>query len=429
MNEEIGRLEDLEEDARALLIGVYFSTKEKDISYRHLDELELLGDTFGFQTVEKSSFPIKRIESSTYLGKGKIEYLIDYCKENKIDIVVFDEEISPHQQRNLEKSLKITVIDRTELILGVFAKHAKTKESKIQIDLAEFRYQLPRLKRMWTHLSRQRTGGGKGGYLKGEGERQIEIDKRILKRKISKLSKELVEIKKQRELQRSLRKKNNIPTFAIIGYTNAGKSTLLKALTDADVLIEDKLFATLDTTTKKYKLPNGQDILLIDTVGFIRKLPHMLVAAFKSTLEEASLADILLHVVDTTDNDVEEHIDATFQVLKELDADKLPMINCLNKIDEDNTTVINKLKIKLSKTVLISAKTKKGFSTLEEMMEKQIAKLRKIVSLKIPQSYYSLACELMREGKVISCDYEENDILLKIEIPSTLENKVERFII
>ena len=313
------------EEKRALLISAYMGSDQKLVCEDHLNELELLAQTFGIKVAAKEPCAIRKYDASTFLTKGKVEELVRRSDELKVDMVVLDDEITPAQQRNLEAMFKKPVMDRTEIILGVFAQRAQTKEARLQIELAKIRYEAPRLKRLWTHLSRQQgTGGsgGSGGYLKGEGEKQIEIDRRILKRKIDLLKKEIEEVRAYRDIQRSARERTEIPVFAIIGYTNAGKSTLLNALTDANVLVEDKLFATLDTTTRKFTLANNQDILLIDTVGFIRKLPHLLVAAFKSTLEEALEADILLHLVDVSHPMAEEQAAASCDVLKELNASK-----------------------------------------------------------------------------------------------------------
>ncbi len=422
-----GRLHDLhQEEKKALLVGTY--RKDKEICILQLDELENLGDTFGLQTVLKLPCPLRAIDAGTFLGRGKVEEIARIAKEYRADLVIFDDEISPQQQRNLEKILECVVIDRTELILGVFAQRAQTREAKIQVELATFRYQMPRLKRLWTHLHRQRSGGASGGAaVKGEGEKQIEIDRRIIRKQIEKLQNELETVKKQRQTQRRLRERTRIPTFAIIGYTNAGKSTLLKALTDADVLVEDQLFATLDPTTRKFVLPNRQAILLIDTVGFIRKIPHQLVAAFRSTLEEAVRADILLHLIDVSNPHAEMQAEATFEVLKELKAMQRPIITCLNKVDKDRSRV-SWMRIKYPKTVEISALNRIGFDELMEMMIQEISRLRKVVKLRVPQSHYALVSEIQKEGKVISCEYEENDILLQIEIPHHLERKVFHFI-
>jgi len=282
-----GRLNDLVKvNKKALLVGTYEQSKESCIQL--LDELESLGDTFGIATALKLSCPLRSIDSGTFLGSGKVEEIKALAKEHDCDVVIFDDELSPQQQRNLEKIIERIVVDRTELILGVFAQRAQTSEAKIQIELANYRYQMPRLRGLWTHLHRQRSGGSGGGAVKGEGEKQIEIDRRIIRHQIDRLQQELKRVRKQRQTQRALREKTGIAVFAIIGYTNVGKSTLLRSLTDAEVLVEDKLFATLDPTTRRFVLPNKQSVLLIDTVGFIRKIPHQLIAAFKSTLERLS---------------------------------------------------------------------------------------------------------------------------------------------
>ncbi len=426
-----GRLVELGSTKRAILIGVYFSQKEKDICLEHLEELENLGDTYGLTTIHKIAVPLKKYDSSTFIGSGKVVEIAQLALDEDIDVIVFDDEISPHQQRNLENEIKKIVIDRAELIIGVFAQRAKTKEAKLQVDLARLKYQMPRLKRLWTHLERQRGGGGGSGgsgYMKGMGESQIEVDKRLIKSRIAVLQKSLEEVKKQREVQRKARKKSNIPSFAIVGYTNAGKSTLMNALTEAGVFVEDKLFATLDTTTRKYTLPNRQEIVIIDTVGFIRKLPHTLIAAFKSTLEEAVDADILLHLIDVSNPHAVEQAKATIEVLKELEAEERPMINCLNKVDQcQNETLIEFFRIEYPKTVKISALKRTGFEELLEKMTHELSSLRRHVKLKIPQSYYALVSQIIKEGRVISCDYQENDILLEVEIPKALEKKIAMF--
>ncbi|NGX40275.1 MAG: GTPase HflX [Candidatus Anoxychlamydiales bacterium] len=423
------RLLEIEKNKNALLVGAYKSNKEKNIRLEHLEELKSLATTFGLQTIEKMLVHIRKIETSTYIGSGKVEEIRDLCEEKNIDIVIFDIDIAPHQQRNLEREIKKTTIDRTELILGVFAIHARSNESKLQVKLAQFKYEMPRLKRMWTHLSRQRTGGKSGGYLKGAGEKQIEIDRQIIKKKISDLQKDIDKIKEQRELQRKKRKKIQIPSFAIIGYTNSGKSTLMNALTDAKVLVEDKLFATLDTTTRKYTLPNQQQVVVTDTVGFIRKLPHTLIAAFKSTLEEAISSDILIHLVDVSNENAKVMAEASIEVLKELKADEKPIITCLNKIDEIyDQSFITYFKLNYPKTVIISALKKEGFEDLMDKMIGEISNLRKIIKLKIPQSYYKLVSEIIKEGRIISLSYEENDILIEAEIPKMLQKKLEMFI-
>jgi GTP-binding protein HflX len=424
-HEELPELKDLK---NALLVGVYRSGEEKKDCEDYLAELERLCQTFGLHTVGKVSCPIKKLDAGTYLGTGKLDELCQMAQEKNADVIIFDDEISPHQQRNLEKIFGKAVIDRTELIIEVFAQRAQTREARLQIELAQVRYQLPRLKRLWTHLSRQSAGGG--AYLKGEGEKQIEIDRRLLKKRVDRLKKEIEEVVAHRQMQRTLRKRTGIPTFAIVGYTNAGKSTLLNALTQADVLVEDKLFATLDTTTRKFLLPNRQEILLIDTVGFIRKIPHSLVAAFKSTLEEAVHTDVLLHLVDISHPMAEEQAESTMKVLEELGAKGCPIITVLNKSDQcKNPTMFYRFRVKYPKTVQICALDGTGFDLLLEQMMKEISLLRKVVKLRIPQSDYGLVSELMREGRVVHSDYEENDVVIEVEIPLRLESKVEPFLI
>ncbi|NGX48203.1 MAG: GTPase HflX [Chlamydiae bacterium] len=419
--------EEVKDFKMAMLIAFYLKADEKDFSEESIDELERLAETYGLETVAKIPVPLRQITSSTIIGKGKLQELFAVAEEYSADVIIFDEEITPQQQRNLEKIFKRPVLDRTELILEVFAKRAQTKEARLQIELAKIRYEMPRLKRLWTHLSRQVSGGG--GYLRGAGEKQIELDRRMLRNRENRLQKEISQVRAHRSTQRRARQRTGIPSFAIVGYTNVGKSTLLKALTQAEVLIEDKLFATLDTTTRKFSLPNNQEILLIDTVGFIRKIPHALIAAFKSTLEEAIHTDVLLHLVDTSNPNALEQAEATIEVLKELGVQEQPIITVLNKIDENqDKKMLQKLRVTYPHTVQISALEKRGFPQLLEKMIKAIKALRKKVHLIIPQTHYALVSELMREGKVISVEYEENDVVMDVEIPIRIEHKVEPFI-
>jgi GTP-binding protein HflX len=411
----------------AFLIGCYTTPSDLMLCKEHLDELESLSDTYGFQVISKNPCPLRKIEVSTYLGKGKIEELVFLAEDLRVDVVIFDDEISPNQQRQLEKLFKRPVIDRTELILEIFSDRAQTREAKLQIELAKSQYQLPRLKRLWTHLSRQVASGK--GFLKGAGEKQIELDRRMIRTRITQLKKEIEEVRHQRQVQRHARLRSGIPTFAIIGYTNVGKSTLLHALTEADVLIEDQLFATLDTTTRKFTLPNHQDILLVDTVGFIRKIPHTLVAAFKSTLEEAMHTDILLHLVDINHPLAEEHAESTYEVLKELGAENKPMITVLNKVDlVENPRSLGSFKLKYPRVVGISALNQTGFEDLMRTMMEVIQKLRKVVRLRVPQEKYAIISRLMDQGRVIHQEFEENDILIEMEIPTHLAYQIEPFI-
>lgn len=440
MSSEIGGLSGLhqtseKEPLKAFLVSVYKGgATQKPISQEHLQELSLLAETYGVEVLHKETCAIRRYDAATYVTEGKLQELIDKAKEYHVNLVIFDDEIAPSQQRNLEKAFGVPVIDRTELILGVFAQRAQTKEARLQIELAQVKYEAPRLKRLWTHLSRQKGtagssgGGGGGGYTKGEGEKQIEIDRRILKRKIDQLQNEIEEVKSHRETQRSSRQRSQIPVFALIGYTNVGKSTLLNALTNAGVFVEDKLFATLDTTTRKFTMMNGQEILLIDTVGFIRKLPHLVVAAFKSTLEEAFEADILLHLVDVSHPMAEEQAETTFEVLRELNSESKPVITVLNKIDLcSDHQMINRMRLKYPRTVQISALNKTGFEDLQNAMVEELSKQRKVLNLRIPQSEYAVVTEITRIGHVIKQDYEDNDVLLQIELPAGLAERMKKY--
>ncbi len=403
----------------ALLIGCYDRSLSLDLCRQHLDELEALATTYGLRTLFKAPCPLRSVHPATYLGKGKVAELAELAAHLQADVILFDDEISPNQQRELEKLFCRPIIDRTELILEIFSQHARTKEAKLQIELAQSQYQLPRLKRLWTHLSRQSAGGK--GFLKGAGERQIEIDRRLVRRRISQLQKELKEVRAHRAVQRQARLRSELPTFSLVGYTNVGKSTLLHALTEADVLIENKLFATLDTKAKKYTLPNSQEIVLVDTVGFIRKLPHTLIEAFRSTLEEARYTDILIHLIDVNHPLAMEHAASTYEVLRTLEIDDKPIMTVLNKVDLlESRAVITRFKLKYPCVVPLSATTRTGFSELIEAMTGAISSLRTRLQLRIPQKEYAVVAKLMEQGHIIARDYEGADILLDVELPTSL---------
>lgn len=417
------------EQKKALLVSVYLGAEPLEVCLEHLQELSFLCETCGLHVQAKVPCHIRKFEASTFVTSGKLEELFILAKEHEVDLVVFDDEIAPSQQRNLEKFFGIPVIDRTEVILSVFAQRAQTKEARLQVELAQTQYQAPRLKNLWTHLSRQTATAGGGAYLKGKGEKQIEMDRRVLKDKIALLQREIDAIQHVRKTQRSQREKKGIPVFAIIGYTNAGKSTLLNALTDAGILVEDKLFATLDTTTRKFMLPSREEVLLVDTVGFIRKLPHLLVAAFRSTLEEAVQADILLHLVDASHPMAEEQTEATFAVLKELGADKKNIITVLNKVDRcENKDRLTKMMHRYPKTVHISALKKTGFEEMLQAMTDELRKFRKTLHLRIPQKDYHVVSQIIQEGHLLEQDYEDNDVLIKVELPVGYLAKVEKYV-
>lgn len=314
---------------RALLIGAYTESADKSSSSSLLDELEELTSTLGIPVADKLLLHIRDTHPRFLIGSGKAEEIAARVQEAKLDIVIFDNDLSPAQQRNWEKLTGVAVIDREEVILEIFGQRAQTKEARLQVELARLQYSLPRLTRAWGHFGQQ--GGGIGG--KGEGETQLELDRRMIRSQIERLRKDLVHIKAIRKTQRKERQRVPVPNAAIVGYTNAGKSSLLKRITGADVFVEDKLFATLDTTTRRITLPNNQPVLLTDTVGFVRRLPHRLVEAFHATLEEAALADYLIHVLDASDPELFEHYEVTTKVLNELKAAPERAIIVLNKVD------------------------------------------------------------------------------------------------
>lgn len=401
---------------RALLVGVFLDkSKEKEASSL-LEELNELVQTLGIGIMDSILVRVRENFPSHLMGKGKMAEIIEKSKELNCDCIIFDNELSPNQQRNWENDSEILVIDRQEVILDIFSLRARTKEARLQVQLAKMQYTLPRMARMWSHLDRQGggSGGGKGGggAARGEGEKQIEVDRRLARKKIDRVKAELEKVRQQRKTQRKERNRADLPHAAIVGYTNAGKSSLLNGLTESTVLAEDKLFATLDTTTRKLDLDDGQTILLTDTVGFVRRLPHGLVESFKATLEEAVLADFLIHVIDGSSENVEEHFQTTLDVLKELGADEKRIIPAINKIDVISTERLEELKIIFPDAVLISVKNGNGIEDLLSKINEML--LSKIVrkTLKIPQSRQDLVALLHREGKILSQEYEQNDIII-----------------
>ena len=422
--------------ARALLVGVHRTGAGEPQAQDHLKELNLLAQTLKVPVAASWCTLVRDLSATTFLSSGKVTQLRNEIAASGANLVIFDDEISPSQQRNLEESLKIPVMDRTEVILGVFASRAKTREAKLQIEMAQIKYASPRLKRLWLHLSRQTGGGGGasgGGYLRGKGEKQIEMDRRALKRRLEHLQSELKGVCRYRQTQRQRRERTAIPVFAIVGYTNAGKSTLMNRMTGAHVLVEDKLFATLDTTTRQCLLPNNQPVLLTDTVGFIRKLPHLLVAAFRSTLEESVEADVLLHLIDSSHPLALEQAKTTMEVLAELNAKDRPIITVINKIDlaEHDArarATIQKLRISYPKSVQVSAATGEGVSQLFDEMAAALADRRRRLFLRIPQSEYRLVAEALREGTVFSQDYDGNDVLIDVELPIAHAQQLEAYV-
>ena len=354
---------------KAILLAVKFPGDRNFAA--NIAELQSLAATAGAEIKEVLSQARDKPDYQYFIGKGKLSELQNLVISARVNLVIVDFDLNPTQQRNLEEAVKVKVIDRTQLILDIFAQHATSHEGIIQVELAQLEYTLPRLAGLWPHLSR--LGGGIG--TRGPGERQIEVDRRIIKQKMSRLKDELKHLQKSRALRREKRRGSNIPTAAIIGYTNAGKSSLLNSLTDAKVNVEDKLFATLDPVTRRYFLPDGQNILLTDTVRFIQKLPHQLVDAFHTTLEEVTEADLLLHVVDISHPAACDQAKAVYRVLEELKATAIPIITVLNKVDliESKHKVNNELKQK--PYVYCSAQQKSGLDELAGAMEKTLKKL------------------------------------------------------
>lgn len=401
---------------KAYLVGVEYPDMVPGEAHSLLDELEELVETLEIQVVHKEKVRLSEPKARFLLGTGQTQRIIDEAKELECDVIVFDDALSPAQQRNWEQSSGLCVIDRQEVILDIFANRAQTREAVLQVALARMEYSLPRLKRAWTHLSRQRGGGTN---MRGQGETQLEADSRMVRDRITRLKRQLKTVEKQRGTQRKQRMRVPLPTVSIVGYTNAGKSTLLNALTGASVLSEDKLFATLDPTTRQMALPRGEKALLTDTVGFVRRLPHNLVDAFKATLEEAVLADVLIHVVDATSPEKQQHHDTTNQVLEELGAGNKTTITVLNKIDRIEPSLDRQiLRYHFPDAVMVSALTGEGLEQLREKIAEQVALQRKAPRrLLIPWDRSDLLAQLHKLGCVLEEKAEDEGTRIVAEIP------------
>ena len=410
-----------------MLIGVELKSGSAAAVHESLEELTELAITAGATVVGTGLQKLQTPVAATFIGPGKAREFADKCREENIDTVIFDDELSPAQSRNLEKIFGGKVLDRTALILDIFAQRARTREGKLQIELAQLQHLLPRLTRFWGHLSRQKGGIGMRG---GEGESQLESDRRKTKERIEKIEDELNVVRRQRQTQRQGRLRNLWPLASIVGYTNAGKSTLLNTLTGATVLAEDKLFATLDPTTRRLRLPGNQNVLLSDTVGFIRKLPHGLVEAFKATLEEVVQADLLLHVVDLSHEQAEEQILAVNRVLEEIGAAGKPTIMVFNKIDRfSERSVLNRWHELFPNSVAISAKTQEGLPALLGELGSQIRPLREFVELSVPHSESAVMARLHAVAQVVEKDYEGETARFKARIPPHLHAEFAPFIL
>lgn len=394
-------IETEEKTPRAVLVCADVGEYDADNS---LDELEELALTAGAETIAKVVQKRPTFDSATCIGSGRLAELAELCEKEEIDLVIFDCELTATQTRNIEDAVKVHTIDRTTLILDIFAQHAKTREGRLQVEIAQYKYRLARLAGMGVKLSR--LGGGIG--TRGPGETKLETDKRHVRTRIAALTEELKEIEKRRELHRKRRKKDGVLTAAIVGYTNVGKSTLLNTLTEAGVLAENKLFATLETTSRAILLPDGRSVTLIDTVGLVRRLPHGLVEAFKSTLEETSNADVIIHVTDVSSDDCREKAEATEKLLDELGCADIPVITVLNKCDL--VPEIDMLDTTGGAFVKMSAKKGIGVDSLLEAIVGALPETAKRVSLLLPYDKAGLINKILEDGKVFSQEYTAEGI-------------------
>jgi len=410
----------------AILVGIYLEGEGK--SHSPLDELAGLADAAGVREVGRIIQRRNRPESATYIGSGKLAELKELALATDADVVIFDNNLAPSQTKNLEQELKVKVIDRTELILDIFASRAQTLEARLAVELAQLEYAMPRLKRLWTHLERQVAGGAGGTIgvgMRGPGEKQLEVDRRLAQKRINDLKSELHGIHRRRQREVAARKQSR--TLSLVGYTNAGKSTLLNRLTDSDVYVKDQLFATLDTRTRRWSLPGWGPVLLSDTVGFIKNLPHQLVASFRATLEEVNQANLLLHVADASSAEVHEQIAAVYEVLTELGIREKDTLLVLNKIDAmESPEVLAILLEKYPNAVAISAKSGKGLDLLTVRVSEALSKEFLDLTLTFPIGNGRLEALLAREGEVLSSKYDETSTIIHCRLPQHIVGQLRR---
>lgn len=410
---------------RAFLIGVQTAEMQPGEGAELLRELTELVENLRLTVTQAVLVPLRKPTPATLLGKGKTAELIEQAKAEGADVIVIDETLTPGQQRNWEELSGIAVIDRQEVILEIFADRAHTREATLQVALARMEYSLPRLTRAWTHLSRQRGKGSMGG----EGETQLEQDRRVVRDRIAQLKAELADVVQQRGVQRRKRLRVPVPTAAIVGYTNAGKSSLLNAITGADVLAENKLFATLDPTTRQLVLPGNQKLLVTDTVGFIRRLPHGLVEAFKATLEEVIVADFLIHVLDVSNPNFEKHHATTLSVLQELGAGEQPMITVFNKVDVADETMRARARQLVSNALFVSARTGAGLDDLADRCRELIAGQLGAADLLIPHNRYDVIARLHKLGHIHSQEHRDDGVFIHGRFPLTQAGFFEPFVV
>ena len=416
---------------RVFLVGAEFKFRHREDIRESLAELGELAVTAGGEVVDEGWQKLDAPTPATFIGKGKAEEFAALCRREDVDTVIFDDDLSPAQCRTLENIFKCKILDRTSLILDIFARRARTREGKLQIELAQLQHLLPRLTRFWGHLSRQAGGIGMRG---GEGESQLESDRRKVQERIDRIVRDLEAVRRQRATQRAGRQRSQWPLASIVGYTNAGKSTLLNVLTGSDVLARDILFATLDPTTRRLRLPTNQNVLLTDTVGFIRKLPHGLVEAFKATLEEVVRADLLLHVVDIAHPQAEQQISAVNTVLAEIGADEKPTLMVLNKMDRLNSAdgtgvgALNRLLEKFPHAVPISAATGEGIAGLLAEIGTQLRPKREFLELQVPHEQAAVIARLHKVGQVIERRSNGWTVRFKVRIPPHHHHEFAPFI-
>ncbi len=417
---------------RALVVRLYFDKSEEEESSSLLTELGELVHTLGIEIAESVLAKSREMHKKFLCGTGKAAEIVELARAHECDVIVIDNNLAPSQQREWEKLADLCVIDREEVILDIFAKRAHTKEARLQVELARMQYALPRLARMWGHLDRESAGSGGaggGGASRGMGEKQIEVDRRLAHLSIDRCKRELEIVRKQRKTQRKERERLETPHGSIVGYTNAGKSTLLNILSDSEVLAKDMLFATLDTTTRRIELPDGQPLLITDTVGFVRNLPHRLVEAFKATLEESVLSDFLIHVLDATAPEIMKFHDTTLKVLEELGATDKPIITVLNKIDAvSDPEVLASLDRTFPEALRISSLTGEGLPDLLKACSRVLADRVSRQHYRIPQMRGDLLNILHKDAKVLSTDYEGNDILVSAVVPADIAGRLEGFV-
>ena len=410
----------------ALLVGVQLQRQHAWEVQDSMDELALLADSAGADLAERVVCKLDRPHPATFIGSGKANELAARAREQNAGLIVFDDDLTPVQGRNLEKIFGVKVIDRTQMILDIFAQRARTREGRLQVELAQAGYMLPRLRQEATAFGQQKGGIG----LRGPGERQIELDRRRLQENITQIRRDLVVVRRRRAELRHSRQRQGWALFALVGYTNAGKSTLLNKLTGADVFADDQLFATLDPTTRKLVLPNKRAALLTDTVGFIRKLPHHLVEAFQATLEEVIQADVLMHVVDVAHPRVDEQIEAVERVLTELGVHDKPVIYVLNKIDQPAAAAqVTRLTARLPRVVAVSALTGAGLDDLLHLAADCLQHERHLLQLCVPLREAALLAALRHQGQILSERYDEKGAHLEVNVPLALDEQCAAFVV